>query len=55
MYEEVLMIPHTLKHRRNTGTKQNRLKEEDGEIAYNTIVARLFHKDSADYFQSNVT
>jgi len=41
---EVLMIPHTLKHRRNTGTKQDRSKD-DG-IAYNTIVARLFHNES---------
>ena len=43
---ESLMIAHSLRHRKPTAgrpTKAGRTKQED--IAYNTIVARLFHSD----------
>jgi len=43
---ESLMIAHSLRHRKPTvgrPTKANRTKQED--IAYNTIIARLFHND----------
>jgi len=43
---ESLMIAHSIRHRRPTvgrPTKPGRTKQED--IAYNTIIARLFHND----------
>lgn len=41
---EALMIPHSLKNRRTTGTKKSNPKGDD-DIAYNTIIARLFHNE----------
>jgi hypothetical protein len=53
---EALMIPHSLRHR--TGplgrpTKSGRPEQED--IAYNTIIARLFHNDLQDESRSNAS
>jgi hypothetical protein len=42
---ESLMIPHSLKHRTKTvGGRPSRPRDGE-EIAYNTIIARLFHND----------
>jgi hypothetical protein len=53
---EALMIPHSLRHR--TGplgrpTKSGRPEQED--IAYNTIIARLFHNDLQGESRSNAS
>ncbi|CAJ1959609.1 unnamed protein product [Cylindrotheca closterium] len=51
---EALMIPHSLKNRRTTGgNKQSKSKERDDDIAYNTIIARLFHNESDSGSQQN--
>jgi hypothetical protein len=43
---ESLMIPHSLRHRNKTvGGRLGRPGRDDGDIAYNTIIARLFHND----------
>lgn len=43
---ESLMIPHSLRHRNKTiGGRNDRSGREGEEIAYNTIIARLFHND----------
>jgi len=43
---ESLMIPHSLRHRTKTvGGKPSRPGRDGDEIAYNTIIARLFHSD----------
>lgn len=47
---EVLMIPHSIRHRADNSvtsrpTKVGRPRSGQEEIAYNTIIARLFHND----------
>lgn len=44
---EALMIPHSMKHRKGTFGKQRKAgnNDEQEDIAYNTIIARLFHND----------
>ena len=43
-----LMIPHSLRHRRGTDGKQKGSREGNEDIAYNTIIARLFHNDAPE-------
>jgi hypothetical protein len=46
MEGEALMIPHSLKHRKSTRGRQAKSRTGEDDIAYNTIIARLFHNDS---------
>jgi hypothetical protein len=51
---EALMIPHSLRHRKGPlGTPSKPGRDGQEEIAYNTIIARLFHNDVPD--ESNNT
>lgn len=40
-----VVIPHSLRHRARTAAKVNRGTEPHEEVAYNTIIARLFHNE----------
>jgi hypothetical protein len=45
---ESLMIPHSLRHRTTTGRPAKPGKDGHEDIAYNAIIARLFHSDLPD-------
>lgn len=40
-----VVIPHSLRHRARTAAKTSRGTEPHEEVAYNTIIARLFHNE----------
>eukprot|EP00980_Cylindrotheca_fusiformis_P020725 scaffold7738_cov133-Cylindrotheca_fusiformis.AAC.34 len=50
---EALMIPHSLKHRKSTRGRQAKSRNGGDDIAYNTIIARLFHNDSESAATNN--
>jgi hypothetical protein len=41
-----IMIPHSLRHRVNMAARPQKAPAQKEEVAYNTIIARLFHSDA---------